>query len=98
MATTQEILQLAARRVETGDWRAHSENGRLSAGWLVGATFCDDMGAEYAARKAFSDWWSPGHFRNDGARINETAGEKGQRLGAQATARALREFAAMGAR
>lgn len=89
------ILETAANRIEAGDWRAHSDGRRLSAGWLVGATFCNDMGAEYAARRAFAEWWAPGEYRNDGGRVNETAGERGERLGAIATAAALRQFVAL---
>lgn len=94
MKAIGDILELAARRIESGDWRAHVSGGKLESGWLVGATFVGDMGAEYRARRAFSDWWAPASYRNDGCRINETAGEKGERLGAATAARALRAFAA----
>lgn len=89
-----EVLELAAKRLEARDWRTHWEDGRITAGWLVGATFVNDLGREYAARTAFEDWWSPGEFRADGLRTNETAGEKGVRLGPDAAAAAIREFLA----
>lgn len=94
MATVREVITLAARRIENGDWRAHVQSERLGAGWLVGATFVGDMGAEYAARKAFRDWWAPAAYRNDGMLLTETADEKGQRLGARCAVVALRDFAA----
>jgi hypothetical protein len=87
--------RLAATRVANLSWHV-SENGRaLHYGWLPGSMFHPDLpiGQEYAARRAFSDWWSPAEYRNDGLRTNETASEKGQRLGHKATAAALLEFA-----
>lgn len=94
MNRSAEIIALAADRIERGDWRAHCEGGRLASGWLVGATFTGNLGEEYAARRAFAEWFAPGQFRADGGRVNETAGERGERLGPAATVAAMRQFCA----
>jgi len=88
--TGREIITQGAERLAANDWRA----GWPSIGWLVGVTYTGNSGEEYAARKAFADWWAPAEYRNDGERVSETAAEKGLRLGLEATVAAMREFCA----
>lgn len=85
----REIIAQGAERLAANDWRA----GWPSMGWLVGVTFTGNAGEEYAARKAFADWWAPAEHRNDGMRISETATEKGMRMGRARTVAAMRAFA-----
>ncbi len=89
--------RLAAQRVANLTWHVSESGNSLHSGWLPGAMFHPDLpiGKEYKARRAFSDWWAPGEYRADGLRTNETAAEKGQRLGHKATAAALLHFAAI---
>ena len=85
----------AANELQNGSWWQDSPlTERLPSGWLVGATFCGKCGLEYQTRRAFGDWWIPGEYRADGLRTNETADERGQRLGRRCAVVALRDFAA----
>lgn len=93
--TIAAAVREGARLVESGNWKACDQSGRLFSGWLVGCIFTGDSGLDYAARTAFAEWWTPGEFRNDGLRINETAGDRGIRIGRAATAAAMRQFCAM---
>ena len=90
---TIDILLKAANRIDARDWRVVDDSGRLHSGWLVGATShvagVSDGG--YSARTAFADWWRPGEYRADGLRTNATAAEHGRKIGADATAAAIRE-------
>ena len=87
----KEIIELGANRLENNHWMAGNFD---SIGWLVGVTYVDNPGREYAARKAFGDWFAPDEYRNDGMLISETAAEKGLRIGRAETVKAMREFAA----
>lgn len=96
----REAYEMGATRVEIRDWRVCEDDRTLHGGWLVAATYSNrwdgsDSKPDYYHRKAFADWWAPAEHRNDGMRTTETAAEKGIRLGPDAAAAALREFAAL---
>lgn len=89
----KRIIDRAANNLARGCWwEERPSDEHLPQGWIVGAIFDRDLGADYTARKLFADWWAPGTWRNDGLRTAETADEKGRRLGRAATVAALRTF------
>lgn len=95
-ACARTVYESGAVLVANCDWRTSEDGRTLAGGWLVAATYrAGSIGADYYHRAAFAQWWAPAEHRNDGARVTETAAEKGMRLGADAAAAALREFAAL---
>jgi hypothetical protein len=90
-----QAIARAADGLERGFWWEDTRGDKLACGWLVGACFSPGPDGGYTARAAFGEFWAPAEYRNDGARVSESADEKGQRLGRAAAVAAMREFAAM---
>lgn len=89
------LLAKAADNLARGCWwEEFPITDNLQGAWLVGAVYSGNAGHDYAARNAFSGWWAPGEFRADGLRTNETADDRGRRIGRAATVAAMREFIA----
>jgi hypothetical protein len=94
----QELLALierAALRVESGNWRVCDDSGRLHSGWIIAAFYeSTGLGIEYRAAAGFREFFAPAIHRNDGLRTSESAADKGMRLGRPAAAAAIRAYGA----